>query len=208
MALLCSARLSLIGLALLCHIELNRARLESTSLAVLKSVRHVCSEDLVPHDKEGLREVVLVAIELVVNVMVGAVVAEEDMEDVAREPQAAVVIDGLDGRKREEEYGRLRSHAGDEEGEGAADGVQDEALKGMVVESSKGIRDYKSVVLGVDMLVQELVDMHISVHEVLPCVHNKHRNDELQCYHKGRRLLPHSTTFITNDLHFGEIARL
>ena len=89
----------LISLGLLCLVELNRARLEPTSLAGLQSVRHVCSEDLVPHDKEGLREVVLVSIELVVDVMVSAVVAEEYMEDVPRKPQTTVVIDGLDGRK-------------------------------------------------------------------------------------------------------------
>jgi len=106
---------SLISLGLLCLAELDRARLVPASLAGLEGVRHVCTADLIPHDEEGLREVVLVAIELVVDVMVSAVVAEEDMEDVPGEPQAAVVIDSLDGREREEEYARPWGHARDEE---------------------------------------------------------------------------------------------
>lgn len=44
----------LISLGLLCSVEPDRARLITASLAGLESVRHVCSEDLVPHDEEGL----------------------------------------------------------------------------------------------------------------------------------------------------------
>lgn len=106
----------LISLAvLLCLVELDRACLVPTSLAGLEGVRHVCSEDFVPHDEEGLREVVLVAIELVVDVVVSAVVAEEDMEDVPGKPKATVVIDSLDGRKGEEEYACPWGHPGYEE---------------------------------------------------------------------------------------------
>jgi hypothetical protein len=197
-----------ISLGLLCLVELNRARLETTSLAGLQSVRHVCSKDLVPHDKEGLREVVLVAVELMVDVMVSAVVAEEYMEDVPRKPQTTVVVDGLDGREREEEYASPRGHARDEERERATDGVQDESLQWVVVQSSKSVGDDKSVVLRVDVLVQELVDMHVSVHEILPCVHDKHCNDKLQCQHQSLRLLPRSTILITKNLQFQEISWL
>jgi hypothetical protein len=196
----------LISLDLLCLVELNRACLKPTSLACLQSVRHVCSEDLVPHDKEGLREVVLVPVELMVDVMVSAVVAEEYMEDVSRKPQTTVVIDGLDGRKREEENPNPWGHARDEERERAADGVQDESLQGVVVKSSKGVGDDKSVVLRVDVLVQESVDMHVSVHEVLPCVHDKHCNEELQCHYQSWRLLPHSPIIITKNLQSQEIS--
>ena len=199
---------SLISLGLLCLVELDRARLIPASLAGLEGVRHVCSEDLVPHDEEGLREVVLVAIELVVDVMVSAVVAEKDMEDVPREPQTAVVIDGLDGRKGEKEYACPWGHAGDEERERTPNGVQDESLQGVVVESSKGIWDNKSMMLRVDVLVQKFVDVHVSVHEVLPCVHNEHSNDKLQSYYQSGRLLPHSSTLITKNLQFQEITWL
>lgn len=155
-----------------------------------------------------MRKVVFVAIELVVNVMISGVVVEQCMEDVAGKPQPAVVIHRLDGRKREKEYGCSRSHTGEEERESTADGVQNKALKRVVVKSPEGVRDYKSVVLGMDVLIQKLVDVHVSVHEVLPCVHNKHCDDKLQCYHQGGGLLSHGTTVITNDLHFITFADL
>jgi hypothetical protein len=72
----------------------------------------------------------------------------------------------------------------------------------MVVKSSKGIRDYKSVVLGMDLLIQKFVDVHVSVHEVLPCVHNKHCNYKWHYDHESRRLLLFNTTVITNNLWF------
>jgi hypothetical protein len=143
-----------------------------------------------------------------VDVMVSAVVAEEYMEDVPRKPQTTVVVDGLDGREREEEYASPRGHARDEERERATDGVQDESLQWVVVQSSKSVGDDKSVVLRVDVLVQELVDMHVSVHEILPCVHDKHCNDKLQCQHQSLRLLPRSTILITKNLQFQEISWL
>jgi len=83
----------------------------------------VCPENLVPSDEEGLREVVLVAIELVVYVMVSTVVVEEHMEEIAREPQSTMIVDCLDCSEGEEEDGSSRGHAGDEEGESPAHGV-------------------------------------------------------------------------------------
>lgn len=82
---------------------------------MLERVGHVCPQYLVPKDKERLRKVVFVAIELVVNVMVSSVVVEQRMEDVTGKPQPAVVIHCLDGRKREKEYGCSWSHTGEEE---------------------------------------------------------------------------------------------
>jgi hypothetical protein len=61
------------------------------------------------------------------------------------------------------------------------------------------------MMLGVDVLVQEFVDVHVSVHEVLPCVHNEHSNDKLQCYYQSGRLLPHSSILITKNLQFQKI---
>jgi hypothetical protein len=132
--------------------------------------------------------------------MISAIVVEQGMEDVTRKPQPTVIIHRLDGCEREKEYGCPWSHTREEERESTTDGVQNKALKRMVVKSSKGIRDYKSVVLGMDVLIQKLVDMHVSVHEVLPCVHHKHCNDKLQHYHHSRRLLLCNATVITNNL--------
>jgi hypothetical protein len=142
------------------------------------------------------------------NVMVSTVVAEEDMEDVPRKPHATVIIDGLDGCKGEEEYGCPWSHAGDEERERTTDGVQNESLEWMVVKSSKGIRDNKCVMLRVDVLIQKFVDVHVSVNEVLPCVHHEHCNDKLQHNYQNMRLPPHVPTFITKDLQFQDVSIL
>lgn len=49
----------------------------------------------------------------------------------------------------------------------------------MIVEGPDRIWDHKLVVLTVDMAVQELVLVHISVHKILPCVHHEHGNHEL-----------------------------
>ena len=136
--------------------------------------------------------------------MISAVVAEEYMEDVARKPQSAVIVDGFDGGEGEEEDGGSGCHAGDEEGESAANGVKNETLQGVIIESSKGVGDHKGVVLGMDMLVQELVDVHVSVHEVLPCIHNHHGNHELPYDHKERRLRLSVHAVITYDLHTQE----
>lgn len=71
--------------------------MKATSFSFLKSVWHVSSEDFIPSDEEWLREVVLVAIELMMNIMVSSVVPEEEMKYVSGEPKAAVIIDAFDG---------------------------------------------------------------------------------------------------------------
>jgi hypothetical protein len=79
--------------------------------------------------------------------MISTVVAEQCLEDVTRKPQPAMIVHCLDGSKGEKEYGCPWSHTRDEKRECTTNGVQNKALKRMVVKSSKGIRDYKSVVL-------------------------------------------------------------
>jgi hypothetical protein len=44
------------------------------------------------------------------------------------------------------------------------------------------------------------------VHEVLPCVHDKHCNDKLQCYYQSRGLLLHCSILVTKSLQFQEIS--
>ena len=83
----------------------------------------MCSKELIPCHKEGLREVVLVTIELVVYIMVSTIVVEEHMEEVARKPQSTMIIDCLDCSEREKKYCSSRGHAGDEKGESPTHGV-------------------------------------------------------------------------------------
>lgn len=123
-----------------------------------------------------------------VNVMVSAIVAKEQMEEVPWKPQSTMIVDGLEGGKGEEEDGSSGCHAREEERKDPTDSVQDQALQRVVVKCPKGIGDYQAVVLRVDMLVQELVDVHVSMHEVLPCVNDHHSNHELAKYYQERWL--------------------
>lgn len=132
------------------------------------------AKNFVPRDKEWLCEVVLAAIKLVVDVMVGTVVAKKDVEQIPWEPQPTVVVNSFDGGEGEEEEASPRVHARGKEGYSSANRVEDKALQRVVVQSSKGIGDNQGVMLGMDVLVQELVDVHVPVHEVLPGIQDNH----------------------------------
>ena len=149
-------------------LALGQLHLVSASGALDDAVRHVGSKDLVPRDEEGLGIVVLVPLELMVDVMVGTVVVKQELERVPRHPERAVHVDSLDGREAEEVDARAGGHPGEEEGHRPPDCVEEEALHGVVVEGTVGVGGDEGVVDGVDVLVQELVDVHVSVAEVLP----------------------------------------
>lgn len=91
-------------------------------------------------------EVVLDPPCLVVDVVVCRVVAGEDLEGVPGEVVAAVVVHSLDGRQTEEESPLAKGHAGDQEGEARAEGVEKEALEGVVVQRAVCVGDVKAVV--------------------------------------------------------------
>jgi len=149
----------------------------------------VRAAELVPSDEEGLREVVLGAVQLVVDVVVRGVVPEDVVEGVPGQPQAAVVVDGLDGSEGEEEDGRTGRHPRHQEGNCTADSVQEQAFQGMVVQGSEGKRHNQSVMQRVHMLVHELVLVHPPMAEILPGIHYHHRRQELHSYYPVARLL-------------------
>jgi len=162
------------------------------------------AHDLVPSDEEWLREVVLVAIELMVNIMECAVVVKQHVQGVAREHEPAVVVNGFHGAEGEEEHGGQGGHAGDEGGETPADHVQDEALEGVGVEGGIRVGHHKVVVLGVDVLVQELVRVQVAVDKVLIRVHDRHRKEELAQAHCKCRFWHNPT--VLNQLQYTEFS--
>lgn len=91
------------------------------------------SQELVPESEEGLGKVGLDSPGLVVNVVVGSVVAGDELERVPRERVAAVVINGLDGRESEEASALDQRHASHLEANAGTKGVEEETLKGVVV---------------------------------------------------------------------------
>jgi hypothetical protein len=144
--------------------------LKATARPLLQHVRHMRAEELVPGDKEGLRKVEPAAAQLVVHVVVRRVVPEEEMEQVPRQPEAAVVVDALDGAEREEEDGGARRHAGDDEGQRPAERVEQQALDGVVVLRAERVGHDEAVVPRVDVPVEEAVQVHVPMPRVLPPV--------------------------------------
>lgn len=115
-----------------------------------------------------------------VNVMVSRVVVENPLKRVVGQPQATVVVDGLDGGEREEEDGRSRSHSRHQKGDSTANSVQQQAFQGMIVQRSEGEWHHQPVVLGVHVLVHKLVNVHPPVAEVLPGIHYEHGHHKLE----------------------------
>ena len=75
------------------------------TISLLNIDGHAGSHDLVPRNEEGLREVVFSAGELMMEVMEGTVVGEEQMEWIPRQPHPAIIIDHLHQAEGKEEYG-------------------------------------------------------------------------------------------------------
>lgn len=104
----------------------------------------------VPKGEEGLGEVGLDAPGLVVDVVVGRVVARDVLHGVPRERVPAVVVDRLDGREAEEEGALADRHEGELVADAGAERVEEEALKGVVVEGAVCVGDVEAVVAGVE----------------------------------------------------------
>lgn len=61
-----------------------------------------------------------------------------------------MVIDGLDGGAGEEAGCLAGVHADEEVGEAGAEGVEEEAFEGVVIEGAVGVGDVEAVVTGVE----------------------------------------------------------
>jgi hypothetical protein len=109
-----------------------------------------CVEETIPEGEEGLGEVGLDAPGLVVDVVVGGVVAGDELERVPGEGVAAVVVDGLDGGEGEEEGALTDVHAGGLEGDGGTEAIEEKALERVVVEGAVCVWDVEAVVAGVE----------------------------------------------------------
>jgi len=127
-------------------------------------------EDTVPEDEERLAEVGLDAPALVVDVVVGGVVAGDALQRIPWQSVSAVVVDGLDGGKGEEEHALAGIHEGDFVGQTGAESVEEKSFKGVVVQSAVRVWDVESVVTGVESDIQPLVHVHSTMQEVLPCI--------------------------------------
>lgn len=108
------------------------------------------TEQAVPDDEEGLREVGLDAPALVVNVVIRSIVRREMLQWIPRERIATVVVDGLDGRKCEKPHGLTIRHSRNKESDPGACGIQQETFDRVVVQGSKRVGNVETVVTRVE----------------------------------------------------------
>lgn len=107
---------------------------------------------------------------LMMNIVVFGVVTGNELKRVPWESVATVVVDSLDCRHGEEQDSLAKSHASNLECDGSTESIEEESLNRVVVESTVGVRHIKTVVAGVEVSIQPLVDVHQSVEEVLPSI--------------------------------------
>ncbi len=106
------------------------------------------AQDPVPDGEKGLREVGLDTPALVVDVVVGRVVARDVLQRIEGERVAAVVIDRLHHAADEEEHAQTGAEERHLVGEAGAEGIQDESLDRVIVEGAVRIGDVETVVAG------------------------------------------------------------
>jgi hypothetical protein len=80
-------------------------------------------------------------------------------------------------------------------GENGAEAVENKSLHWVVVQGSKSVRYVETVMPGMKVPVEELVDMHCPVEKVLPSVDDKPREDRQAC---GKGIQS------TSDIHSSE----
>ena len=75
------------------------------------------------------------------NVMIVCVVGSDHLERVERYAVTTVVVDSLEGGECKEEHGLASRHECARLSYNRSDGVEDEALNGMVVERTERVRN-------------------------------------------------------------------
>lgn len=124
-------------------------------------------------DEIRLREVLLDPELLMMNIMIRRIVAKEMLKRVEGKSEAAMVVDGFSGGDAEEHGSLSDRHSRCPMGNHRTQGVEDEAFERVVIESAVGVRTVETMMDGVDVFVEELVDVEGSVPEVLPCVEDE-----------------------------------
>lgn len=103
-----------------------------------------------------------------VYVMVKGVVFRDKLQWVPRQPEARMIVDRLNGAKREEPHSLPDTHTSDFESEKGAHSILEEAFKRMIVERAKSIGHIEAMVANVESAVEPGMSVHCPVDEVLP----------------------------------------
>ena len=108
--------------------------------AILPVALVSCVEEAVPEGEERLREIGFDAPRLMVDVVVGCVVAGNVLQGVPGKGVTAMVVDSLDRREAEKQDTLPGAHASKFVGHARTKGIEEEPLKGMIVQSTIGVR--------------------------------------------------------------------
>lgn len=107
-------------------------------------------QQTIPESEEWLCKVGLDAPVLVVDVVVGSVVARDDLKRVPRERVATVVVHSLDSRQGEEDSALAHRHQAGLEGKASTNRIKQEPLERVVVQGAVGIRNIEAVMARVE----------------------------------------------------------
>lgn len=97
--------------------------LKPTFLSFDQAIWHVRPQDMIPNREKRLRIIILETLQLVVYVMICCIILKEQVKDIPRQPEAAVIVDRFDHCKAEEKDSSTGRHARDQKGEDPTDSV-------------------------------------------------------------------------------------
>jgi len=97
--------------------------LKPAFLSFDQAVRHVRPQNMIPNWEKRLRIIILETLQLVVYVMICCIILKEQVKDVPRQPEAAVIINRLDHCKAEEKDSSAGCHARYQKGEDPTNSV-------------------------------------------------------------------------------------
>lgn len=104
------------------------------------------------------------------NIMIIRIIPKHHLKRVHRQSIPTMIIHRLQRRQRKQHRRLPRAHPRYQLRPHSADGIEHEALEGVVVERPEGVGDIKAVVPAVEGAVEEGRGVHEAVEEVLPGV--------------------------------------
>lgn len=107
---------------------------------------------------------------LMMDIMIVGVVPGHELERIPGEGITTVVIDGLQCGDGEQDHGLPGGQTCAPLRDSSSQCIEEEAFDGVVIKRPESIRHVQAMMPGVEVPVQELVDMHGAMEEVLPGV--------------------------------------
>ena len=124
--------------------------------------------------------------------MISSVVGGDLLKGVPRESVAAMVIDRLDRGHGEKPHALTVAHASCEVRDARASSIEQESFDGMVIQSTKSIRDIEAMVSGVEFHLGKLLESSITAKEKR--FHCLPYNQRFKCIARCQKYCQVSTT--------------